>query len=69
MPSPRGRFVEADVDGVPIGAAEVRYLSTDEVERSIGSLRTRSERLLWRQLADRLPTGHALREVIAREVQ
>jgi hypothetical protein len=69
VPTPRGSFVEADVDGVPIGAAEVRYLSADEVERSIRSLRTRSDRLLWRQLADRLPAGHALREIIAQEVQ
>jgi hypothetical protein len=69
VPSPRGRFVEADVDGVPIGAAEVRYLSPDEVERSIRSLRTQSARRLWRQLADRLPTGHPLRGVIARETQ
>jgi hypothetical protein len=68
-PFPRGRFVEADVDGVPIGAPEVRQLSPDEVERSIRSLRARSARLLWRQLADRLPAGHPLREIIAREAQ
>jgi hypothetical protein len=69
VPVPRGPFVEADVDGVPLGAAEVRALSPDEVERSIGGLRTNSAGLPWRRLRDRLPAGHPLRAVIGPEAQ
>ncbi len=69
VPVPRGRFVEADIDGVPLGAAEVRSLSADEVERSIRGLRTQSARRPWRQLRERLPHGHPLRAVIARETE
>ena len=69
VPVPRGRFVEADVDGVPLGAAEVRSLRPEEVERSIRGLRTQSARVPWRQLKDWLPDGHPLRVLIAREAQ
>lgn len=64
---PRGRFVEADIDGPPIGAAEARYLGAAEVERSIRGLRTRAARMSWVQLAALLPPAHPLRAIIGRE--
>jgi hypothetical protein len=67
LPVPAGRFVEADTDGPPVGAAEAAFLSPAEVRRSIRALRTRSGRAPWRQLADLLPEGSPLRAVITRE--
>jgi hypothetical protein len=64
---PPGDFVEADLDGPPIGAAEASLLNVTEVERSIRALRTRSAREMWSQLATLLPRAHPLRAVIARE--
>jgi len=64
---PLGDFVEADLDGPPIGAVEASLLNVTEVERSIRALRTRSGRELWRQLAALLPQAHPLRAVIDRE--
>jgi hypothetical protein len=68
LPVPVGRFVEADIDGPPIGAAETAFLRPDEVRFSIRGLRTRSGRAPWSQIAELLPTAHPLREVIAGEV-
>lgn len=64
---PRGRFVEADIDGPPIGAAEARHLSATEAERSIRGLRTRAARMPWVQLAALLPPAHPLRALIEKE--
>jgi hypothetical protein len=67
LPVPAGRFVEADTDGPPIGAAEAAFLSLAEVQRSIRGVRTRSGRTPWRQLAELLPEASPLRAVITRE--
>jgi len=64
---PAGPFVEADLDGPPIGAAELAVQSEDEVRRSIRGLRTRSGRALWTRLAELLPPAHPLRDVIDEE--
>jgi hypothetical protein len=69
LPVPAGRFVEADIDGPPIGAAEAGFLDAAEVERSIRALRTRSGRALWAQIAEFLPQIHPLRTVIGRETE
>ncbi|MGH3251052.1 MAG: hypothetical protein ACRDOI_33250 [Trebonia sp.] len=67
LPVPGGRFVEADTDGPPVGAAEAAFLSPAEVQRSIRGLRTMSGRAPWLQLAELLPEASPLRAVIARE--
>jgi hypothetical protein len=69
LPVPAGRFVEADTDGPPVGAAEVAFLSPAEVQRSIRGLRTMAGRAPWRQLAELLPEASPLRAVIAREAE
>ena len=66
---PLGDFVEADLDGPPIGAAEASLLNVTEVERSIRALRSRSAWEMWRQLEALLPRAHPLRAVIARETR
>ena len=67
---PLGDFVEADLDGPPIGAAEASLLTVTEVERSIRALRSRSAWEMWRQLEALLPPrAHPLRAVIARETR
>ena len=65
LPVPSGRFVAADIDGPPIGVAEAAFLSPGEVRRSIHGLRTLSGRALWNQIAELLPAGNPLRELIA----
>ena len=67
LPLPAGRFVEADLDGPPVGAAEAAFLSPDEVQRSIRAVRTRSGRAPWRRLAELLPATSPLRALITRE--
>jgi hypothetical protein len=67
LPLPAGRFVEADLDGPPVGAAEAAFLNPGEVQRSIRAVRTRSGRAPWRQLAGLLPETSPLRTVITRE--
>jgi hypothetical protein len=65
---PQGGFVEADIDGPPIGVAEAALLEPAEVQRSIDGLRTRPGREPWTLIADRLPAAHRLRELIIREI-
>ena len=67
LPVPDGPFVEADLDGPPIGAAEVAFQDAAEVRRSIRGLRTRSGRAQWTRAAELLPPAHPLRAVIDEE--
>lgn len=69
LPIPTGDFVEADVDGPPIGVMEAASLGAEEVERSIGAVETGSHLDLWERIADALPLSHPLRDVIGRAVQ
>ncbi|MCX5415518.1 hypothetical protein [Streptomyces sp. NBC_00059] len=69
LPVPTGDFVEADVDGPPIGVLEAASLGAEEVERSIAAVDTGSYLDLWERIADALPPSHPLRDVIGRAVQ
>jgi hypothetical protein len=69
LPVPDGRFVEADAEGPPVGVTEAALLTPDEVRRSIRALRTQSGRAVWDRVAELLPTGHPLRELIAGETE
>jgi hypothetical protein len=69
LPVPAGPFVEADIDGPPIGVTEAAFLSATDVRRSISGVPTNAGRAMWAQLATQLPQAHPLRAVIAGETE
>ncbi|MFD9642179.1 hypothetical protein ACFWWN_01520, partial [Streptomyces sp. NPDC059082] len=66
---PEGEFVEADVDGAPLGLAEAGLLDVDEVERSVRAVMTNSGQERWEHVAESLPGAHPLRGIIGRAAQ
>jgi hypothetical protein len=66
---PDSEYVEADVDGPPIGVTEAAFLDHDEVRRSIEGVRTQSGLEPWALIAGRLAPAHPLRALITREIE